>query len=47
MTLLAPLFAWLLPLALLPVIFHLFFRIRKQPRPFPSLLSFVTVISYY
>jgi len=41
MTLLAPLFAWLLPLALLPVIFHLFFRIRKQPRPFPSLLFFL------
>jgi len=41
MTLLAPLFAWLLPLALLPVAFHLFFRIRKQPRVFPSLLFFL------
>ena len=37
----APLFAWLLPLALLPVVFHLFFRIRKQPRAFPSLLFFL------
>ena len=36
----APLFAWLLPLAMLPVVFHLFFRIRKQPRVFPSLLFF-------
>ena len=36
----APIFAWLLPLALLPVAFHLFFRIRKQPRAFPSLLFF-------
>lgn len=41
MILLSPLFAWLLPLALLPVVFHLFFRIRKQPRPFPSLLFFL------
>ena len=37
----APIFAWLLPLALLPVVFHLFFRIRKQPRVFPSLLFFL------
>jgi hypothetical protein len=37
----APLFAWLLPLALLPVAFHLFFRIRKQPRVFSSLLFFL------
>ncbi|MEI8241937.1 MAG: VWA domain-containing protein [bacterium] len=36
----APVFAALLPLALLPVLFHLFFRIRKQPRTFPSLLFF-------
>jgi hypothetical protein len=40
-TFLAPVFAWLLPLALLPVVFHLFFRIRKQPRVFPSLLFFL------
>ena len=37
----APLFAWLLPVSLLPVVFHLFFRIRKQPRVFPSLLFFL------
>ena len=41
MLLAAPLFAWLLPLALLPVFFHLFFRIRKPPRVFPSLLFFL------
>ena len=40
-TLGAPLFAWLLPLALLPVAFHLFFRIRKQPREVSSLLFFL------
>lgn len=41
MILLAPAMAWLLPLALAPVVFHLFFRIRRQPRPFPSLLFFL------
>jgi len=41
MTLLAPFFAYLLPLALLPVVFHLFLKIRKQPRPFSSLLFFL------
>jgi hypothetical protein len=33
-------FTWLLPLAALPVIFHLFFRIKKRPRPFSSLMFF-------
>ena len=40
----APVFEWLLPLALLPVVFHLFFRIRKQPRAFPSLLFFQAAV---
>lgn len=35
-----PLFVWMLPAALLPVLFHLFLRIRKRPRPFSSLLFF-------
>ena len=33
-----PLFLWLLPLAGLPVIFHLFFRVRKRLQPFSSLM---------
>lgn len=41
MMLLAPLFAWLLPLALTPVVFHLFFRVRRRPRLFSSLLFFL------
>ena len=35
-----PFFAWLLPLAALPILFHLFFRIRKRPRPFSTLMFF-------
>jgi hypothetical protein len=35
-----PFFLWLLPLAGLPVIFHLFFRVKKRPRPFPTLMFF-------
>ena len=41
MTFLAPLMLWLLPLGLLPVVFHLFFRVRRQPRRFSSLLFFL------
>ena len=41
MTFLAPAMLWLLPLGLLPVVFHLFFRVRRQPRPFSSLLFFL------
>ncbi len=41
MTFLAPLMLWLLPLGLLPVVFHLFFRVRRRPRPFSSLLFFL------
>lgn len=33
-------FATLLPLAALPVIFHLFFRLKKQPRAFSTLMFF-------
>ncbi len=39
-TLVHPLFAWLLPLAAAPVLFHLFFRIKKRPRPFSTLMFF-------
>jgi hypothetical protein len=35
-----PLFAWLLPLASLPVLFHLFFKLKKRPRIFPTLMFF-------
>ena len=40
LTALNPLFLWLLPLAALPLIFHLFFRLRKQPRVFSTLMFF-------
>jgi len=36
-----PLFLWMLPLAGLPILFHLFLRVRKQVRPFPSLMFFL------
>ena len=39
-TLLHPAFLWFLPLAALPVLFHLFFRMKKRPRPFSSLMFF-------
>jgi hypothetical protein len=42
-SLLHPLFAWLLPLAAAPVIFHLFFRVKKRPRPFPTLMFFHSI----
>lgn len=45
MTFLAPLFVWLLPLALAPVAFHLFFRVRKHPRVFSSLMFFLAADS--
>jgi len=34
-------FLWLLPLAALPILFHLFLKVRKQVRPFPSLMFFL------
>lgn len=35
-----PLFVSLLPLAGLPILFHLFFRMKKRPQPFPTLMFF-------
>jgi len=35
-----PFFLSLLPLAALPVAFHFFFRLKKQARPFPTLMFF-------
>jgi hypothetical protein len=35
-----PFFIWMLPLAMLPVIFHLFLKMQKRPRPFPTLMFF-------
>jgi hypothetical protein len=35
-----PLFLSLLPLAALPVLFHLFFRLKRQARPFSTLMFF-------
>ncbi len=40
LTALNPFFLTLLPLAGVPVIFHLFFRLKKQARPFPTLMFF-------
>jgi len=34
---------WLLPAIALPVIFHLFFRLRRQVREFPSLMFFLRI----
>ena len=38
-----PVAAWLLPAIALPVIFHLFFRLRRQVREFPSLMFFLRI----
>ena len=38
-----PAVAWLLPAVALPIIFHLFFRLRRQVREFPSLMFFVRI----
>jgi hypothetical protein len=35
--------AWLLPAIALPIIFHLFFRLRRQVREFPSLMFFLRI----
>ena len=35
-----PLFLWMLPLAGVPVLFHLFFKVRKRTRPFSTLMFF-------
>jgi hypothetical protein len=40
LTALNPIFVSLLPLAALPVLFHLFFRLKRHPRPFPTLMFF-------
>lgn len=40
LTALNPLFFSLLPLAALPVAFHFFFRLKRQTRPFPTLMFF-------
>jgi hypothetical protein len=40
LTALNPLFLSLLPLAALPVLFHLFFRLKRKTRAFPTLLFF-------
>ena len=40
LTVLNPFFLSLLPLAALPVVFHLFFRLKKSPRVFSTLMFF-------
>jgi len=35
--------AWLLPAVTLPILFHLFFRLRRQVREFPSLMFFLRI----
>ncbi|HEX4139492.1 MAG TPA: BatA domain-containing protein [Candidatus Methylacidiphilales bacterium] len=34
---------WLLPAIVLPIVFHLFFRLRRQVREFPSLMFFLRI----
>ena len=38
-----PAAAWLLPAIALPIIFHLFYRLRRQVREFPSLMFFLRI----
>jgi len=38
-----PSVAWLLPAVALPILFHLFFRLRRQVREFPSLMFFLRI----
>jgi hypothetical protein len=38
-----PMAAWLFPAVALPVLFHLFFRLRRQVREFPSLMFFLRI----
>jgi len=38
-----PVAAWLFPAVALPIIFHLFFRLRRQVREFPSLMFFLRI----
>ncbi|MGQ9662242.1 MAG: vWA domain-containing protein [Kiritimatiellia bacterium] len=40
LTVLNPIFVWMLPAAALPVLFHLFFRVRKRERLFSTLMFF-------
>ena len=35
--------AWLFPAVALPILFHLFFRLRRQTREFPSLMFFLRI----
>ena len=37
----APIFAWLLPLAALPVVFHLMFKRKRKQFQFPSFMFFL------
>ncbi|MDP6355188.1 MAG: VWA domain-containing protein [Planctomycetota bacterium] len=39
----SPFFLWMAPLAALPIVFHLFLRIQKRRRTFPSLMFFYRV----
>jgi hypothetical protein len=38
-----PAAAWLFPAVALPIVFHLFFRLRRQVREFPSLMFFLRI----
>jgi len=38
-----PAMAWLFPAVTLPILFHLFFRLRRQVREFPSLMFFLRI----
>lgn len=41
LTFLNPAFLWALPAAALPLLFHLFFRVRTRRRPFPTFMFFI------
>lgn len=41
LTFLNPAFLWALPAAALPLLFHLFFRVRRRRRPFPTFMFFI------
>lgn len=43
LTFLNPMFLWALPTAALPLLFHLFFRVRKRLRPFPTFMFFIAI----
>ena len=46
MTFLNPIFLWLLPLSLLPIFFHLFFKVKTKKQKFSTLMFFKKIDPY-